>query len=295
MGASSSVLMTIAIIFIMFGIGLNIPFSSFRQVFTQPRALLTGLISQLLLLPCIAFLIANLYEMDPAHKVGLMLIAACPGGTASNLVTYMVKGRVALSVALTAFNSFLIIVTIPIIIALSTWYFMDSSSQIGLSFMETFQNIGLTVVLPVLSGMVFLKCFPDITRRMKTPLRYLLPLILLFVFSYALLSSSTDEAGSKVTDNLYLIIPALALNLITIFLGYLIARRIGVNRRGSYTIAIEMGLQNSALAIFIAEQVIQNREMMMVPLIYSSFTFFTTLGAGYLLMKRIEFMPMAQE
>src|SRR6056297_280686 len=108
MNTTDSVLLPIALSIIMFGIGLNLRFSNFKSVFVAPKAVLFGLFGQMVLLPAVGLAIAWIYPMAAAYKLGLVLIAACPGGTASNLVSFMLKGRVELSVALTAFNSLLI-------------------------------------------------------------------------------------------------------------------------------------------------------------------------------------------
>ena len=110
----SHYLMPVAISFIMFGIGVNLRFVDFKKTFKRPKAVITGLVAQMILLPAIAFGINMFFDIDPIYKVGFVLIAACPGGTTSNLVTLFLKGRLALSVSLTAFNSFLILFINPV-------------------------------------------------------------------------------------------------------------------------------------------------------------------------------------
>ena len=102
-------IMPFAIAFIMFGIGLELKFKDFYRVFLQPKAVITGVFSQMVLMPLIAIALIYFWPIDPIYKVGLMLLAACPGGTASNLVTKLLGGRVALSISMTAFNSFIIL------------------------------------------------------------------------------------------------------------------------------------------------------------------------------------------
>lgn len=283
----TDVLVPVAIGIIMWGIGLNLTFSSFKRVFVEPKAILTGLILQLVMLPLVGFLIASVWNLDPAFKVGIVLIAACPGGTASNLVTHMLNGRVALSISLTAFNSFLILFTIPLITSGAMEVFMQSEQEVPLSFWRTFQNIGLTVILPVLAGLLIGNYAVDFAEKVKPYLRYVLPGILLVVFLIVGLDSLGGESTRSLAEKLLIAIPLLLLNLITIFIGYWIAGRFRINHDGRYTIAIEMGLQNSALAIFIGSQIIQNPQVVLVAIIYSSFSFFTTLGMGYLLGRRV--------
>src|SRR5690554_1430763 len=109
-------LLPISIAVIMFGIGLGLTVSDFKRVLVSPKAVLFGLFGQLILMPLIGFGIAFAFDLDPIYQLGIVLIAACPGGTSSNIVTYMLNGRVALSVSMTAFNSFLIVLTIPLVL-----------------------------------------------------------------------------------------------------------------------------------------------------------------------------------
>ncbi|WP_420575498.1 bile acid:sodium symporter family protein [Ekhidna sp.] len=286
MQINQDVLIPIAIAVIMWGIGLNLTFTSFKRVFIEPKAILTGLSLQLIMLPLIGFLIAFVWNLDSAYKVGIVLIAACPGGTASNLVTHMLNGRVALSISMTAFNSFLILFTIPLITSGAMEVFMHSEQEVPLSFWRTFTNISTTVIVPVLIGLLMRNYFPDFADKLKPYLRFVLPGILLVVFLIVGLDSLGGESARSLTEKLVIAIPLLLLNLGTILIGYWIAGRFRINHDGRYTIAIEMGLQNSALAIFIGSQIIQNPQVVLVAIIYSSFSFFTTLGMGYVLGKR---------
>jgi BASS family bile acid:Na+ symporter len=270
---------------IMWGIGLNLTFKDFERVFIQPKAVLSGLSLQMILLPVVGFFIAYYWNLPPAYKVGIVLISACPGGTASNLVTHLLSGRVALSISLTAFNSFLILFSIPVIVTAAMRIFMNHQEEFSLSFWHTFQNIGITVIIPVILGILIRHYFKDFTFRIKSYLRYILPAVLLFVFVIVGLSSVGEGRGSINFGVLYIAIPLLLLNVITILVGFWFTRSLGIAHDGRFTIAIEMGLQNSALAIFIANQIVRNEEMALVAIIYSGFSFFTTLGIAYLLKK----------
>lgn len=286
MQINHDVLIPLAIAIIMWGIGLNLRFNSFKRVFFEPKAILTGLTLQLIMLPMVGFLIATLWDLAPAYKVGIVLISACPGGTASNLVTHMLNGRVALSISMTAFNSFLILFTIPLIISGAMEVFMQSEQEVPLSFWRTFWNIGFTVIIPVLIGLLMRHYFPVFADKVKPYLRFVLPGILLVVFLVVGLDSVGGESARSLGNKLVIAIPLLLLNIGTILIGYWIAAQFGINPDGRFTIAIEMGLQNSALAIFIGSQIIQNSQVVLVAIIYSSFSFFTTLLAGWVLGKR---------
>jgi BASS family bile acid:Na+ symporter len=146
----ADIFMPLSIALIMFGIGLELSFKNFIRVFFQPKSILTGLASQLFLLPIISFLLIFFWPIDPVYKIGIMLLAACPGGTASNLVTKMLKGRVALSVSLTAFNSFIILFSIPLVVQFSFMVFGEKGQEISLSFGETMRDILFTAIAPTI-------------------------------------------------------------------------------------------------------------------------------------------------
>lgn len=285
MQQNDSLLFPIALAIIMFGIGLNLKFSDFRHVLIAPKAVLFGLFGQMALLPVIALIIAFAYPMDPVYKLGLVLIAACPGGTASNLVTFLLKGRVALSVALTAFNSFLIVLTIPLLVRLGSYLFMGETRQVNLGFGYVLEEIMFTVIIPVLAGMLFNTWKPEWTGKLKKPLRYILPAILLLVFSIVLFA---DDGGGayEVLANFHLLIPVLLLNVLTMLVGYFSSGWAGIRHTGRYTIAIEMGLQNSALAIFLATNVLEQEGVALMAVIYGSISFFVTIGVGYVMQLR---------
>ncbi len=280
----SSILVPSAIAIIMLGIGLNLTIYNFKRVFVKPKAILTGLTLQMVLLPLTGFIIAYLWDMTPEYKAGLVLVASCPGGTASNLVTNMLKGRVALSISLTAFNSLLILFTIPALVSFSISFFLGMDKEISLSFWETFFNLSFTVIAPVIVGMIIRHYFKSFVQSLKKPLRYILPGILIVVFIVVSFDSSGESSFQDILK-FSLILPALLLNLITILLGFFLSGLMKINHEGRYTIAIEMGLQNSALAIFISNQLLENTSMSMMAILYSSFSFFTTWGLAYLLKK----------
>lgn len=279
----SHFLMPAAIAFIMFGIGINLRFEDFKHTFKRPKAVITGLIAQMILLPCVAFLINLFFEIDPIYKVGFVLIAACPGGTTSNLVTLFLRGRLALSVSLTAFNSFLILFSIPIITAVALRVYEGSETHISLPVAETIGNMVLTVLLPTFVGMLYRHFFSRIVHQTKRIINISMTAFLLFVFVGIFAFQDAGAAG--LSDYLFLFLPAFLLNFLSMVVGYLFALISGIRNRGRFTIAIQVGLQNSALAIFIASKLLDQSEIAVVAIIYSSFTLFTTTFWAYLMKK----------
>ena len=279
----SHYLMPLSIAFIMFGIGSNLRVSDFKTTFNRPKAVITGLVAQMLLLPIIAFILNMFFDINPIYKVGFILIAACPGGTTSNLVTLFLRGRLALSVSLTAFNSFLILFTIPLIIHLALYIYEGLETNIEMPVLETTSNLLLTVLLPTLTGMTYRHYFPGIVHRTQKIINVSMTLFLLFVFIGIFTFENVGSAN--LSDYAYLLLPAFLLNLISMFAGYLLSLAVGIRNRGRFTIAIQVGLQNSALAIYVASKLLGQPEIAVVAIIYSSFTLFSTAFWAYI-MKR---------
>lgn len=277
-------LLPVSIAVIMFGLGLGLTIGDFKRVFIAPKAVLFGLFGQLILMPLIGFGIAVAFDLEPIYQLGIVLIAACPGGTSSNIVTYMLKGRVALSVSITAFNSFLIILTIPFILDLAFSLFWTSSKAIQLSMFDTFKEVGLTVFIPVVTGLATRHFFPVTIEKLRKPLRYILPIILFLVFTVVLINEN-GSGDKSLIDYKDLLIPAICLNVVVMFVGFFTSGLAGINHEGKYTIAIEMGLQNSALAIFLANNVIQIEGLAIIAVVYGSFSFFSTLVIAWLMKK----------
>lgn len=277
-------LLPIAIGFIMFGIGMGLRTSDFKRVFTAPKAILFGLFGQLFLMPLIGFGIAFAFQLDPVYQLGIVLIAACPGGTSSNIVTYMLKGRVALSVSITAFNSFLIVLTIPIVLNLAFSLFWTSTQEVELSMYDTFKEVVYTVLLPVIGGVLVQHYFPNFVRRLTQPLRYILPGILFAVFLLVIIEEQ-GNGGKSMSEYGVLLLPALFLNVFVMFVGFFSSGAAGIDHEGKYTIAIEMGLQNSALAIFLANNVIKIDGLALIAVLYGSFSFFSTLIIAWFMKK----------
>lgn len=277
-------LLPLALAFIMFGIGLRLDVKQFAEVFRQPKAILYGLFGQIILLPALAFLIAWLYPMSDTHKVGLLLLAACPGGTASNLVTILVKGRTALSVSLTAFNSFIILISIPFILYIGTGTFLDEPLDIRILPRDVLPEISLTVLLPVIFGMLMRHFFRKRIIPWEEKLRYILPAVLLMVFIWAWYTENGDNPEWHFTI-LPLLLPLVFLNIGGMLVGYGSSRYIGIKSDGSSTIAIEMGLQNTALAIFIAHAVLNKPQLALMAVYYAGFSFFSTWIIGWIMMR----------
>lgn len=277
--------LAVAIGLISFGIGMGLCFSDFRRVIVHPKAILTGLFGQLIVLPVIAFIIIFFWPIKPIYQVGFLLIAACPGGTMSNFVTYILRGRVPLSVSLTAFNSILILVSIPLIVQAGFLVFMGEGQSVNLGIKDTFSEILFSVILPVLGGITLNELTSDkFSRKAEKPIRFIITAILIAMVAVVLWFDD-DQQSTKIMDKLHLMIPLVVLNLATILAGFYMAGYFGLKHKTRYTIGIEMGLQNSALAIYIANEVLDKPDLAMMAILYGGFSLFTTWGTAYILKR----------
>lgn len=271
---------------IMGGMGMSLEMKDFRRVFIRPRPILTGLFSQMLLLPLIAFLLVGFTNLDPYIKVGFILIAACPGGTASNLVTHLLKGNLALCVSLSSLNSLLILFSLPLYVNLGLELFVGTSTEIQLPFSSTLREVFFVIAIPVFTGMGIRWWNTELADKLERPLRYIMTLLLLSVFIFVIFFEEQEKAV-KIMDYVNLLPWALALNIGSMFAGFIVGMYMNTGYKNSYTISIEVGLQNSALAIFVAKTLLENNTMAVVAVIYSSFTFFTTALIGWLLKQYV--------
>lgn len=278
---------TLAII--TMGMGLSLTDRDFRNIFSQPKAVIIGLCCQMILLPLIAFLIARSIHIDPLFKVGLMIIAACPGGATSNLITYLLRGNVALSISMTAINSLITLITIPIVVTISLEAFIHADAHIHLPVGETVIKVFLITLLPAFAGTRIRKRLPNFADKLERPLRIILPLLLLVVFSGVIFIDQGTASATRA--DFFEIFPyTLLLNAAAMGAGLLIARLLSLSVKNQYTISIEVGLQNSALAIFVAATLLKSNSMALVPVVYGSFTFFSTLLFGWM-VKKVSWHP----
>lgn len=285
----SEYFLPITLAIITLGMGLSLTDRDFRNIFLQPKAVIIGLCCQMLLLPLIAWLIVRYVNIDPLFKVGLMVIAACPGGATSNLITYLLRGNVALSISMTAINSMITLITIPLVVHFSLEAFLHEDAAIRMNVGETIIKVFLITILPAFAGTRLRKHFPEFAVGLERPLRIILPLLLLLVYGGVIfIDQGTGEATR--TDFIRIFPHALLLNFLAMGSGLLIARLMRLRVINQFTISIEVGLQNSALAIFVAATLLKSNEMALVPVVYGSFTFFSTLLFGWF-VKTVKWTP----
>ena len=163
----TAVLLPLALAIVMLGMGLSLLPVDFKRITRYPKAVAVGTVCQILLLPLIGALIALVVPMQPEIAVGLIILAVCPGGPSSNLVTYLAKGDVALSVSLTAVSSVITVFTIPLFANLALQYFLGTNTEIALPIGSTMLQIFLITLLPIVVGMAIRQQFPGTARRLE--------------------------------------------------------------------------------------------------------------------------------
>jgi BASS family bile acid:Na+ symporter len=285
----SDYFLPVTLAIITMGMGLSLTDKDFKNIFVQPKAAIIGLCCQMILLPVIAYLIARSIAIDPVFKVGLMIIAACPGGATSNLITYLLRGNVALSISMTAMNSLITLITIPLIVHFALEAFIQEDTAIRLNVAETIIKVFLITIVPAFLGTRIRKNYPDFAIGLEKPLRVLLPLLLLVVYAGVIFID--QGTGSATRSDFIRIFPnTLMLNLLAMVAGFLVARIFRLRVINQFTISIEVGLQNSALAIFVAATLLKSNDMALVPVVYGSFTFFSTFLFGWS-VKKLGWVP----
>ncbi len=275
----SKVFLPLSLAIIMLGMGMTLVPADFTRIIKYPKSILIGLTNQLIFLPVIGFLLAIVFNLNPTMAVGLMILATCPGGPTSNLITQVCKGNIALSVTLTAIASILSILTIPFILSYSLEFFNNTTGvTIKLPIIDTIIQIMVITVIPISLGMFIRRHKTNFAKRMEKPMRTASTVIFILVF-IAVLAANADKLvdGMKEAG-----LVTLALNLATMGLGYLTAKLFKLNLKNIISITIESGIQNGTLAFVIATSVLNNVEMGIPTGAYSIWMFLT---GGFLMWK----------
>lgn len=263
-----SLILPAALIFIMFGMGMGLAPGDFRRVLVSPKAKLVGLFCQIVCLPLLAFAIAVGLRLPGELAVGLMLIAACPGGPTSNIITHLSRGDTALSVSLTAVSSLLTVFTIPLVVGASIRYFLGESATLVLPFWKTLIQLLAVTIVPILLGMWANAARPELCRRFTTPF-HRISLVFLVLVIAMVVAREQDLAGQFLLAGP----SAAALNITGMLLGFGAATCFGLALPQRITISIEVGIQNGALALAIALGMLESARIAMPAVVYSLIMF----------------------
>ena len=267
----NSVVIPVCLFLIMMGMGLTLITNDFKRVLKYPKAVGIGLTNQLILLPIIGFALANIMPLRPEYAVGVMLLVLCPGGTTSNLFTYLAKGDVALSVTMTAIASVITVFTIPIVLSFSLIYFMGSGSEFELPVVKTVLTLVVLTIVPISIGMLIKRYAPKVADRSQV---YVSRFGVIFLTFLVLFLSYVQR--DIIVDAFIATGPvSVLLNVSTMALGYYSSKWFGLNLAQRTSVTLEVGLQNSTLSIFMALTLLSNYDMSMMPAIYTLVMFLT--------------------
>lgn len=260
----------VALFAILFGMGLSLVPDDFRRVILKPKAKIVGLFCQLLMLPAVAFALALLFRLPGELAVGLMVLAACPGGATSNVITHLAKGDTALSVSLTAASSMVCVFTIPWIVGWSMNWFMGSGASVALPFWKTLGQLTLVTILPIICGMAVRHARPALAMRMERPAN-VFALVFLVLIIAAAVAREKDLAHQFAVAGP----AAITLNILTMVLAYSAGWLTGLSKAQRTTISIEAGIQNGTLALGITLGLLDSARIAMPSVVYCLFMFFT--------------------
>lgn len=273
---ATTVFLPLALGIVMFGLGLSLTVADFTRVVRYPKATIVALACQILVLPAICLGLVLLFDLAPELAVGMMLLAAAPGGTTANLFSHLAKGDVALNITLTAINSVLAVITLPIVVNLALAGFLAGDEAIGLQPAKMLQVFAI-VLVPVAIGMVVRNRAEEFTERMRGPVKIASIVVLVAVIVVAVYQERDNVLGYVRDVGLV----ALLLCVFSLTIGYLVPRALRIERRQAIASSFEIGVHNSTLAITIAlsPSLLDNTTMAVPAAVYGILMF---LPAGLL-------------
>jgi BASS family bile acid:Na+ symporter len=262
-------------------LGLSLSVEDFKRVVKYPKVIFIGLFCQMFILPIVCFVIVKGFNLAPELAVGLMLLAASPGGSTANLFSHLANGDVALNISLTAFNSVLSLLMLPLIVNFSLDYFMESGQVIPMQFKKIIEVFAI-VLIPVTFGMFIKSWKPIVSEKLDKPVK-----IISAIFLVLIIISAIIKEKSHIIEYFQQIgFPALLFNVLSLAVGYYLPRMLNIGKKQAIAIGMEIGIHNGTMAIFIATTVLNNSVMSIPPAIYSLIMFFTASLFGYLVNNR---------
>ena len=279
MGIITDIFLPLALAFIMFALGLGLTGADFLRVLKQPKDFLVGAISQIILLPIIAFILIKIWPISPELAIGVMIIAAAPGGVTSNILTSFAKGDVALSVSLTAIISLLSVITVPFIIITSLNLLDLNNVSQNISLTNMALSMFLIVTLPVILGMIIKKILSNFVLSFEPIAKK----ISIFLFVLVLIGAILAERNNVIAYFAQAGLITLVLNVVMMIVAFYVAQLLGSGMAQKKCIAIECGLQNGTLAIFVATTLFGGGVYLIPAATYSLIMFATSLIFVFLL------------
>lgn len=277
MNIVTDVVLPIALAFIMFSLGLGLSISDFTRIFIKPKEFFVGFISQLILLPIVALILVYIWPLSPEIAIGVMILAAAPGGATSNILTSFAKGDVALSISLTAVISILSVITIPLILGISLSILGTNLSSEGISLIDIALKMFLIVTIPVLIGMLLkniISSFENLAKKIST-----------FLFFLVLLGAVLAERENVVAYFAEAGLITLVLNIVMMLLAYYLSKSFISDVSQQKAITLECGLQNGTLAIVVANVFFDGGAYLIPAATYSLIMYATALPYIYYLRR----------
>lgn len=279
--ALTTIGLPVALGIIMFGLGLTLTVGDFARVAKQPKAVVVALLCQLVLLPAICFGLVIAFQLPPVLAVGMMMLAASPGGTTANLYSHLFRGDIALNITLTAVNSVIAVVTLPLITNLAIAFFRPFDDELGMQWAKTVEVFAI-VLLPVIAGMIVRKLWPRFADAMDKPVRIVSVIVLIVVIAGAVVSNwvlLVDNVGRLAAITVLFC-------LVSLSVGYLVPRWLRIGKRQAIASSFEIGIHNATLAIVIAQTVLGSVELSLPAAVYGVLMFFIAFGFGFLIRDR---------
>jgi len=277
----STVGLPVALGVIMFGLGLSLTVADFTRVRRSPRAVAVALLCQLVLLPLVCFGLVLALDLSPVLAVGMMLLAASPGGSTANLFSHLFRGDVALNITLTAINSVVAIVSLPLVTNLAMAYF-DLGDEVSLQYRKVLEVFAV-VLVPVVLGMVVRARRPGFADRMDRPVRAG-SAFLLFVIIAGIVADQRENVG-EYAASVGLVVTLFC--LASLVVGYVVPRWAGVSDRQAVACSFEIGVHNATLAIYVAVEVLDSVELSVPAAVYGLVMFLVAALWGVALTRWI--------
>lgn len=279
----TEILLPVALMVIMLGMGLSLTLQDFRRVVVFPKATFVGLIGQLVLLPLVAFIMLSIIELPPVLAVGVMLLAVCPGGPTSNLISNLALADLALSITLTAISSLITIFTIPILLNYSMEHFIGHGKYVQLPVVDTMMQILVITIIPVSIGMLIRWKFPNAADKAGKPVKIASALFITLIILGVLIRERDNLAAYFMEVGLIMFL----VNVIIMVLAYFAGSAFKLSHPQCSTISIECGIQNGTLAIAIAtSSLLLNNSQMSIPAAVYSLLMFMTGGVAVYVFRR---------
>lgn len=278
----TQLILPFSLFIIMLGMGLALKLADFTRALKQPKAFTIGILCQMLLLPVMGYLIVVLFGLTGELAVGLMILTFCPGGTTSNMICYLSRGDVALSISLTAVVSMVTPITIPIFTLLMMELLLDDSQQFSIPILKTMIQLLVITIVPVMIGMFINNKYPNFSAKAEKPVK-VFSIIFLFIIITGIVAINWENmAGFFIQTGA----ASLALNVVNLTAGFFIARFAGLEKRQAITVGIEVGIQNGTLALLVTGTLLSSAVMTIPAVTYSLLMFVTGGIFGWLVNRR---------